>query len=168
MPIKCGQTITVNDYIIEWSETGWWCMAQCGEHAKVTKRTSNGWLFIRPLKKPTIGFWVRNSPSLIEKYDPQPTTSDLTASQTEEQFCKVVDNQRLKKELTDALTAKDHAKKTCARLNNKCVEFTDAHNELVEWVNEVTSLAQACYMAGTENELRKFEVRKLLMFLRKE
>ena len=62
MPAKCGQTITLNDDVFEHSETGWWCNAQRGDLAKVTKRTENGWLFVRPLKKPTIGFWVRNSP----------------------------------------------------------------------------------------------------------
>ena len=68
MPAKCGQTITLNDDVFEHSETGWWCNAQRGDLAKVTKRTENGWLFVRPLKKPTIGFWIRNSPeSKVER-----------------------------------------------------------------------------------------------------
>ena len=76
---------------------------------------------------------------------------------------EVAENRRLKKQLADALAAKDRAEHACDRLNKKGAELTDAHNELVEWVNEATSLAQACYMVGAEGE-----VRKLLKFVRKE
>ena len=258
MPAKCGQTITLNDDVFEHSETGWWCNAQRGDLAKVTKRTENGWLFVRPLNKPTIGFWVRNSPSQTEERDPDVVKAAAVGKTVEEfkaerevalppcpyrndkltngrpicscSYCsgnghpqtegcrwpvktlppaapsafagrphaskrapctyrmrpeanpymsshnpayiaqiesnlayEVAENRRLKKQLADALAAKDRAEHACDRLNKKGAELTDAHNELVEWVNEATSLAQACYMVGVEGE-----VRKLLKFVRKE
>ena len=218
MPTKCGQTITLNDDVFEHSETGWWCNAQRGDLAKVTKRTENGWLFVRPLKKPTIGFWVRNSPeskvvragggacgggpkcscSYCSGNGPvgeegtcrwplsaKPATTRaqfdescrvgprvIEAASPLQSGCtnvacnlayEVAENRRLKKQLADALAAKDRAEHACDRLNKKGAELTDAHNELVEWVNEATSLAQACYMVGVEGE-----VRKLLKFVRKE
>ena len=217
MPTKCGQTITLNDDVFEHSETGWWCNAQRGDLAKVTKRTENGWLFVRPLKKPTIGFWVRNSPeSKVVRagggacgggpkcscsycsgnghpqaegcrwpLSAKPATTRaqfdescrlgprvIEAASPLQSGCtnvacnlayEVAENRRLKKQLADALAAKDRAEHACDRLNKKGAELTDAHNELVTWVNEATSLAQACYMVGAEGE-----VRKLLKFVRKE
>jgi len=152
MPTKCGQTITLNDDIFEHSETGWWCNAQRGDLAKVTKRTENGWLFVRPLKKPTIGFWIRNSPKskvvragggacgggpkcscsycsgngpvgekgtcrwpvktlppAAQSWSMQPHAACATSRVDLESNLsyEVAENQRLKKELADALAQKD-------------------------------------------------------------
>ena len=86
MPTKCGQTITLALDVIERSETGEFrrYQAECGDLAKVTKRTSNGWLFVRPIKKPTYGFWVRNTASHTEDCDPDVVAAARVGKTVEE------------------------------------------------------------------------------------
>ena len=81
MPAKCGQTITLNDDIFEHRVA---VQHRRGDLAKVTKRTENGWLFVRPLNKPTIGFWVRNSPSQTEERDPDVVKAAAVGKTVEE------------------------------------------------------------------------------------